>query len=374
MFSHLFNTYETVTPPPKSNKDFEEGFYYEPETNIEITDLFNNPVLNIPQVDIPQVDAPSYQPFISNLNWKPTSDVVYNEYNIHNRLVDNIINTGRQLIGGKYKYGGTNPESGLDCSAFLQYIFKQNGVDIPRDTSGIFKTGKEVSLTNAKPGDIICSKGSGKSGRHVQMISRIDPETNQIYVIEAKGEKYGIVEGPLTKKSSDIISVRRIINQNSKDPFLYNQDIKQYRTQRFNNNIEFSNTLNRAYRKALQERGLDPNYSYMLTAQDANETGWGKDIKGNFNYGNITAGEGEAWHNRTGNRKWRDFSSINDYVNAKIDFLSRNRYRFFETFNSNHNVASAMQILANRGYDPGNPNYGQRIQGTYNTLMKYLKG
>lgn len=374
MFSHLFNTYETVTPPPKSNKDFEEGFYYEPETNIEITDLFNNPVLNIPQVDIPQVDAPSNQPFISNLNWKPTSDVVYNEYNIHNRLVDNIINTGRQLIGGKYRYGGTNPESGLDCSAFLQYIFKQNGVDIPRDTSGIFKTGKEVSLTNAKPGDIICSKGSGKSGRHVQMISRIDPETNQIYVIEAKGEKYGIVEGPLTKKSSDIISVRRIINQNSKDPFLYNQDIKQYRTQRFNNNIEFSNTLNRAYRKALQERGLDPNYSYMLTAQDANETGWGKDIKGNFNYGNITAGEGEAWHNRTGNRKWRDFSSINDYVNAKIDFLSRNRYRFFETFNSNHNVASAMQILANRGYDPGNPNYGQRIQGTYNTLMKYLKG
>lgn len=374
MFSHLFNTYETVTPPPKSNKDFEEGFYYQPETNIEITDLFNNPVLNIPQVDIPQVDAPSNQPFISNLNWEPTSDVVYNEYNIHNRLVDNIINTGRQLIGGKYRYGGTNPESGLDCSAFLQYIFKQNGVDIPRDTSGIFKTGKEVSLTNAKPGDIICSKGSGKSGRHVQMISRIDPETNQIYVIEAKGEKYGIVEGPLTKKSSDIISVRRIINQNSKDPFLYNQDIKQYRTQRFNNNIEFSNTLNRAYRKALQERGLDPNYSYMLTAQDANETGWGKDIKGNFNYGNITAGEGEAWHNRTGNRKWRDFSSINDYVNAKIDFLSRNRYRFFETFNSNHNVASAMQILANRGYDPGNPNYGQRIQSTYNTLMKYLKG
>lgn len=374
MFSHLFNTYETVTPPPKSNKDFEEGFYYEPETNIEITDLFNNPVLNIPQVDIPQVDAPSNQPFISNLNWEPTSDVVYNEYNIHNRLVDNIINTGRQLIGGKYRYGGTNPETGLDCSAFLQYIFKYNGVDIPRDTSGIFKTGKEVSLTNAKPGDIICSKGSGKSGRHVQMISRIDPETNQIYVIEAKGEKYGIVEGPLTKKSSDIISVRRIINQNSKDPFLYNQDIKQYRTQRFNNNIEFSNTLNRAYRKALQERGLDPNYSYMLTAQDANETGWGKDIKGNFNYGNITAGEGEAWHNRTGNRKWRDFSSINDYVNAKIDFLSRNRYRFFETFNSNHNVASAMQILANRGYDPGNPNYGQRIQGTYNTLMKYLKG
>ena len=119
MFSHLFNTYETVTPPPKSNKDFEEGFYYEPENNIEITDLFNNPVLNIPQVDIPQVDAPSDQPFISNLNWEPTSDVVYNKYNIHNRLVDNIINTGRQLIGGKYRYGGTNPESGLDCSAFL---------------------------------------------------------------------------------------------------------------------------------------------------------------------------------------------------------------------------------------------------------------
>mgnify|MGYP001772301273 CR=1 FL=1 len=37
------------------------------------------------------------------------------------------------------------------------------------------KTGKEVSLSNARPGDIICSKGHGRSGLHVQMISRIDP-------------------------------------------------------------------------------------------------------------------------------------------------------------------------------------------------------
>lgn len=369
MFSHLFNTYEAVTPPPKSHKDFYKEIYQEPEDDIGIL----NPLGFGPISRIPHVEKPSDQPFEA----KPSEDFMPEEIQdnqnsqTNNQLLNNIINTGRSFVGSKYLYGGTSPSTGFDCSGFLQYIFKQNGVNIPRDTSGIFKTGREVSLSNAQPGDIICSRGSGPSGRHVQMVSRIDPETNQIYVIEAKGRKYGIVEEPLTKKVSDIVSVRRILSQNNNDPFLRNQDIQNPNSQKFSSNQQFARTLNQAYRKALQDKGLDPNYSYILTAQDANETGWGKSVKGYYNYGNITT-TGNDWHKRTGNRKWKDFKSLNDYANYKIDFLSRNRYRFFQTFSPNTNVQYAMQTLADRGYDPGNPRYGINIYNTYNTLMKYL--
>lgn len=224
MFSHLFNTYEAVTPPPKSKPDLKQEIYQEPDQDTLIID----PLGLGPISRVPSVDKPSDQPFVPEPQFDFEQDEVQEtpEYSTNNQLISNIINTGRSLLGGRYTYGGTSPNSGLDCSAFLQYIFKQNGVNIPRDTSGIFKAGKEVSLSNAQPGDIICSKGSGPSGRHVQMVSRVDPENNQIYVIEAKGKKYGIVEGPLTKKKSDIISVRRILNQNNQDPFLANRDIQ----------------------------------------------------------------------------------------------------------------------------------------------------
>lgn len=369
MFSHLFNTYEAVTPPPKSKPDLKQEIYWEPDQDTLIIDP-----LGLGSISrVPSVDKPSDQPFVPDPQFYFEQDEVQEapEYSTNSQLVNNIINTGRSLLGKRYKYGGTNPNTGLDCSAFLQYIFKQNGVNIPRDTSGIFKAGKEVSLSNVQPGDIICSKGSGPSGRHVQMVSRVDPENNQIYVIEAKGKKYGIVEGLLTKKRSDIMSVRRILSQNNSDPFLTNQDIQSPSSQKFNNNQQFAKILNQAYRKALQSKGLDPNYSYILTAQDANESGWGKSVKGNYNYGNITT-NGNDWHKRTGNRKWKDFKSLDDYVNYKINFLSNNRYRFFQDFSVNSNIQQAMQTLADRGYDPGNSRYGTNIHNTYNTLMKYL--
>jgi hypothetical protein len=66
-------------------------------------------------------------------------------------------------------------------------------------------------LSDAKIGDIICTPGSGKSGRHVKMISKIDDEG--IHVIEARGKDDGIVEDLLTN-TSNIITIRRIIDDN----------------------------------------------------------------------------------------------------------------------------------------------------------------
>lgn len=188
MSSHLFNTYEAVTPPPKSKQDIKQEIYQETDSDTLIIDLLGlGPISRVPNVD-----KPSDQPFIPDPQFSPPEDQIVEapEYSPNNQLVTSIINTGRSFVGGKYVSGGTSPETGFDCSGFLQYIFKQNGVDIPRDTSGIFKVGKEVSLSNVQPGDIICSRGSGPSGRHVQMVSRVDSSNNQIYVIEAKGKKW----------------------------------------------------------------------------------------------------------------------------------------------------------------------------------------
>ena len=259
--------------------------------------------------------------------------------NTNDTLINNIINTGRQFVGSKYVSGGTSPETGFDCSGYLQYIYKQNGVNIPRDTAGIFKAGTEVSLTSAKPGDIICTKGSGVTGRHVQMISKID-SNGQIYVLEARGRKWGIVEEPFKGKS--VISVRRIINQDSvasNDPFLTNTAIKAPKT--FSNKQNFVSTLNAAYKRALIKFGLDPNYSEVLTAQAAFESGWGKHLAGTYNFGGIKAGKNQSGTMRTTKEwspsrgyytiqdKFRNFSSIDEYAEYRIKLLSNRRYNLF---------------------------------------------
>jgi hypothetical protein len=58
--------------------------------------------------------------------------------------------------GIPYLWGGTDPEVGLDCSGFVQHVFDQLGIDLPRVSRDQAKAGVEVpSLAEAKPGDLI---------------------------------------------------------------------------------------------------------------------------------------------------------------------------------------------------------------------------
>ncbi|WP_026673097.1 C40 family peptidase [Alkalihalobacterium bogoriense] len=62
------------------------------------------------------------------------------------------IATAKDLIGVPYVWGGTTT-SGFDCSGFLQYVFKQHGISIPRTVSEIW--GASSSVSEPSVGDIV---------------------------------------------------------------------------------------------------------------------------------------------------------------------------------------------------------------------------
>ncbi|MEO0234501.1 MAG: C40 family peptidase [candidate division WOR-3 bacterium] len=64
----------------------------------------------------------------------------------------NIVSDAKKYLGVKYRYGGTDP-SGFDCSGFVQYIYKKNGIIIPRTVSEMEIAGKRVK--DPKIGDIV---------------------------------------------------------------------------------------------------------------------------------------------------------------------------------------------------------------------------
>lgn len=78
--------------------------------------------------------------------------------------------TSRALnaIGIRYKYGGTTPESGMDCSAFVRYIFaKALGTELPRTAKEQSQVGQKIDSTELQPGDLVFYNTLHKNFSHV---------------------------------------------------------------------------------------------------------------------------------------------------------------------------------------------------------------
>lgn len=60
------------------------------------------------------------------------------------------------MLGIRYKYGGSTPENGLDCSGLVRYVFKQAwGADLPRTSREISQVGQRVDQQDLRPGDLV---------------------------------------------------------------------------------------------------------------------------------------------------------------------------------------------------------------------------
>ena len=78
-----------------------------------------------------------------------------------------IANYALGFVGYPYVYGGSSP-SGFDCSGFMQYIFRQFGININRTATAQLADGYAVSYDNMLPGDIVYF-GYGNTASHVGM-------------------------------------------------------------------------------------------------------------------------------------------------------------------------------------------------------------
>ncbi|GAA2483424.1 C40 family peptidase [Terrabacter carboxydivorans] len=75
---------------------------------------------------------------------------------------DQVAAAAKRYVGVPYVWGGTDPARGMDCSGFVQRVFKDVGVALPRVVSQQMKLGTPVaSMAQARVGDLLISHGSG---------------------------------------------------------------------------------------------------------------------------------------------------------------------------------------------------------------------
>jgi|SRR5690554_2612390 cell wall-associated NlpC family hydrolase len=73
----------------------------------------------------------------------------------HDSLQEVLMNA-LSLKGVRYRYGGTSPDTGFDCSGFVRYVFREAAnISLPHNARAISQIGEIISRQQLEPGDLV---------------------------------------------------------------------------------------------------------------------------------------------------------------------------------------------------------------------------
>jgi cell wall-associated NlpC family hydrolase len=105
-----------------------------------------------------------------------------------------VSSTALSLRGAPYRNGGTDPQ-GFDCSGFVQYVYNQHGVRMPRDVRQQFGVGQDVDPSILEPGDLVFFSTIAPGASHVGIAVGGDqfvhaPSTSGVVRVENLSSQY----------------------------------------------------------------------------------------------------------------------------------------------------------------------------------------
>jgi flagellum-specific peptidoglycan hydrolase FlgJ len=145
------------------------------------------------------------------------------------------------------------------------------------------------------------------------------------------------------------------------------------------NQKEFVDKMRAVYKDVLMKKGIDTKYADVLTAQSALESAWGKSQSGKFNFSGIKADKDDIdkglytvcktteYENGVEKKiydKFRDFKSLEDFAEYKVNFVNRDRYKAFD----GDSINDYINRVVKGGYATA-PNYGEILADTVKNIQ-----
>jgi len=86
----------------------------------------------------------------------------------YTNAAQDVILQGLKLVGVRYRFGGNDEDSGLDCSGFVRLVFKDSlGAQLPRTAAEMSQVGQRVDTSQLKPGDLVFFNTMRRTFSHV---------------------------------------------------------------------------------------------------------------------------------------------------------------------------------------------------------------
>ncbi|MDN0083608.1 C40 family peptidase [Crenobacter sp. SG2305] len=97
----------------------------------------------------------------------PAASDGQNSKSVASALAGDILMQAMGLVGVAYRFGGSSPTSGFDCSGLIRYVFQRSiGMDLPRTAAEQARTGKAVNRDELQTGDIVFFNTRGFANSH----------------------------------------------------------------------------------------------------------------------------------------------------------------------------------------------------------------
>ncbi|WP_185817102.1 C40 family peptidase [Hymenobacter metallilatus] len=129
---------------------------------------------------------------------------------------DSVVAFALRQLGTNYCYAGSTPETGFDCSGFVNYVFGRYHIPVPHSTALLISTGQPVPRAQARPGDIVVFTGTAATsttpGHAGIVLSRPGEPLRFVHSSSARresGVKISQVEG--TDYERRFMQVRRVL-------------------------------------------------------------------------------------------------------------------------------------------------------------------
>ncbi|RQD68847.1 MAG: hypothetical protein D5S00_08395 [Tindallia sp. MSAO_Bac2] len=70
-------------------------------------------------------------------------------------LRESILKEALSLKGTPYRFGGSSPNTGFDCSGYVSYVLAKHGIVLPRSSSDMYHSVEHISRDEMQPGDLV---------------------------------------------------------------------------------------------------------------------------------------------------------------------------------------------------------------------------
>jgi len=142
------------------------------------------------------------------------------------RITDRVLDRAAGFVDTPFRYGSTNPSIGFDAAGFVQYVFGEEGIALPRTSHAIAELGEEVStrVGSLRPGDLLFFGNDGRSIDHVAIYVGHDRIIHA--TASGGGVRYDVLGGgPRGEWFADhLVTARRIVAEGRARPHVRQDD------------------------------------------------------------------------------------------------------------------------------------------------------